>query len=185
MNLERRCHLEPSSSTAETDWQSLLFQHTDAICPPGSHSYAPAAHHAPSQALTLCTLKSQPSWSVMVTNLFFPCTPSTRAQGIAFSRLVASFLPPNTHWIFCTGLSSGSFRFQHCDKLTDQKQLTPHMKAFCSYCIGHLKQLRVTFRKQDQIHLGTSLSIMPSTDLGLPISAISLLKFPQSKCCPI
>ena len=175
MNLEKRSHLEPSSSTADTDRQSLLFQHTDTICPPGSHSYAPAAHSGPSQALILCTLKSQPSWSVMVANLFFPWTPSTRAQGIVFSRLIASLLP-DTHWIICTGLSSGSFLFQHCDKLTDQKQLTPHMRAFCSSCVGHLKQLRLTFRQQDQIHLGTSLClfIMPSAELGLPIRAILL-----------
>lgn len=179
MNLERWCHLEPRPSTAETDWHCLLFQHTAAICPPGSHSYAPAAHHAPSQALTLSTLKSQPSCSVLVANLFFPWTPSTKAQGTVFSRLVASSSLPDTHWIFCTGLSSGYFLFQHCDKLTDQKQITPHMKAFCSYCVGHLQQLRLTFREKDQIYLGTSLclSIIPSTDLVLPIRAILLLNF--------
>lgn len=60
MNLEMQSHLEPSLSTAETDWQNLLLQQTDTVCPPGSCSYAPAVHPTLAQVMALSILKFSP-----------------------------------------------------------------------------------------------------------------------------
>lgn len=153
MNLELQSHLEPSLSTAETDWQNLLFQHTDAVCPPGSCSYAPAVHPALAQALPLCILKSGLPGRLWLLTFSSLWTHTARAQGMVSSGPIASSLLPNIPWIFCTGPSLGT---SSSNSVMTNWLNKRSIEYFCSYCAGHLKELKLTFR-EEQMHLSTSL----------------------------
>lgn len=141
---------------------SILYEHADAVCHPGSCSHA------------LRNWKSQPCCSVVAANHLFPWNPLPEPSKLP---LVGFQLPQHCQ------VSTASFLFQHCDKLMDQKLLTPHMKAFCS-CVGIINHHSSPSEKIKHTQEYLSAFAKCLTDLGLPIKAILSLKPPHSELCP-
>lgn len=104
--------------------------------------------------LSLCAFKIETFWPAVAANTFFRKNFGyTLLEPRAWSS-IALQLPP------CCQTPSESF-LGVFSLLTlwwqiDWTNETPHIKYFCSYCTGHLKESKLTFR-EDQMHLSTYL----------------------------